>query len=279
VTWAWNTTTTTTTGTASSSWTVMLQPQINYDQPWLRGQGEPVFSTCTDLAISPEVCFDVNGYYRELGVHWKASKRELLFAYRDKDGPNDERLTYIFKQLLDSAIRRTYDRAPLGSLYFDRYVQERVSRMIKLRMAAQGMDTGRADQFSQVASMFGMEIDDVTESPEVVDKNPSESHDEIAPSEATPSPFRYSYYLWRSGCEDTDRLALWQSLLIQAFRATQQKVHLAVGYHGRMAHPWLLFQVGYRTVVFLHEQGEPTLELATAVADQYQRDQRKSLTR
>jgi hypothetical protein len=89
------------------------------------GPYEREASSCTEIALAAEICWDVCRYYRDLGVHWKATRREILAAAMERDpGRDDPRLAYIVTQLLDPVIRRAYDRCGLGELFIgDRDVQ------------------------------------------------------------------------------------------------------------------------------------------------------------
>lgn len=270
-TWA-GANTTSTVGT----FTYLARPQfVDPDAPVLVGDGDPDFSTCTDLETTdPVLCWDVNGYYRDLGVHWRATKKELFIAYRDDGGPDNARLTYVFKQLINPVIRRKYDKAPFGSRFVDKYVAEEIIREMKRQMAAAGMDTADDDNIRRVAKHFGLETEPEDDTPEgdpveEIDKDPSQDEDVSDPPEilAAAPPFSYPFYLWRSRCDDRERLGLWQSMLVQAFSQKGVKRRLSVGYLGRMAHSWSHMTVGRRLVVFLNENHEPTPEMAEAVAD------------
>src|SRR5687768_9235720 len=71
---------------------------LRYETPVRLGWGPARWSTCTALVPVERVCHDVNGYYRELGVDWRASRKELMQAYMEKDGQSSVRQTYVFKQ-------------------------------------------------------------------------------------------------------------------------------------------------------------------------------------
>ena len=88
-----------------TSFTFSFSPYIDPDAPVLSHQGPAEFSTCTDLALRPEVCWDTNRYYRTLGVHWKATKKELMKAYQALGTMPSAYATYAFKQLLDPEVR------------------------------------------------------------------------------------------------------------------------------------------------------------------------------
>ena len=142
------------------------------EPPRRAGAGPAVFSTATALVPDPQVCFDVNGYYRELGVHWRAGKAELRRAYLARDGQCSERLTYVLAMLLDPAIRRRYDRTPLGALFLDQYVQAALTRRL-LRQA-----NGDAELLRRLADAFGLDLADP------LDPAPSGADDEPAPPES-----------------------------------------------------------------------------------------------
>ena len=71
---------------------------------------------------SSVVCWDVNGYYRALGIAYPfvhATQREIREAYLALDGPNSYWLTLIFTTFLDPAEKARYDALPLGEKYPD----------------------------------------------------------------------------------------------------------------------------------------------------------------
>lgn len=246
------------------------------ERPRRVGDGPAEASTCLALLSSPVVCWDVNGYYRDLGVHWKATRKQLRDAYVARGGPNSERLTYVFKQLLDVAVRREYDRTPLGEVFLDAYVSERVRRQACLRAAAKRARGEVADE-EQELSDLGYVIED--EEPEGARDEPSQVVDdrdeEVQSPPGRTQPWRYSHYLWRSAETDTDRLREWQGLLVGALGRRGENIRIAVGYCGRMAHPWVVGTVGFRTVVFLNDREQPTAEMAEAVADRVARDRQE----
>lgn len=231
---------------------------------------EPTFSTCTDVALLTYCCFDVNGYYRELGVDWRATKAEIFRAYQQKDGQSSERLTYIFKQLLNPQIRRNYDRCPLGSFYLDQYVADAMMRRMKRDIAAAGLDWTQGDILQRAARSVGLNLTDATPD-EGLDEGSLECEDASTPESSQPAelPWPYTFYQYRSHCSDTIRLARWQALLVSAFSSVRDRRKISVGFFGRMERRWLVAEVGSRTVVYLHEDEDPTEEMATMVARQF----------
>src|SRR5438067_12657373 len=95
------------------------------DQIYRATWGPVDISTQTCLERAWDLIWDVNGYYRALGVQWpfKDGRKDLRVAYHERGGPDDEYLTYVFKQLLQPKVRSDYDKSPLGSRFRDKYVE------------------------------------------------------------------------------------------------------------------------------------------------------------
>jgi len=87
-------------------------------EPLLGQYGQMAASWSLDLDLVNRVIWDVNGYYRELGVDPHAPRETLREAYRAR-GRHDDRLTYIAKVLLNRETRREYDALQIGQLWFD----------------------------------------------------------------------------------------------------------------------------------------------------------------
>lgn len=255
--------------------------------PVLAGEGPPAFSTSQALSVVPAVIWDVNGYYRSIGADHRATRAELRKAYHACGGPNDAWKTYCFKQLLNPEVRYRYDRQALGDQFLDDYVIEMLVAKAKAKAAAKLAEMAKrgyeldgalsddlirqmVDRFMSERGLkvsFGDEPEKPMESPlEVVDKHPWSDEDE--------QDFWFSYYQWRTHCADTRRLRQWQELLVRAFSERGVVLDLSVGFLGRMEHPWTLAVVGYRTVVFLNADEQPTSDLAQAAADRVVQDQR-----
>ena len=242
------------------------------------GYGPPECSSSTSLATLPGVRWDVNGYYRELGVLPSATRKQLRIAYMEKDGQSSARLTYIFKQLLNAEVRREYDLTPLGELFMDDYVRAMLDRKIKdeahkraVRLQEEGVAVDMLDLSSferDAAAEMGVNYAPDTPD-EVVDGNPSGVQDGPRPAK-----FDYAYYLWalRPSLEGTEestvrlvRLAEWQRLLVRALSREGLRLKFAVGLHGK-PHRWVEASIGYRTVFLLNVFEDPSEELATQVA-------------
>lgn len=273
-------------GTRSSSFRrrTPLTDQVAEERPFLTGEGPAECSSCTDLALRPYVCFDVNGYYREMGVHWKATRRQLMRAYQALDGQSSVRLTYIFQQLLNPTVRYEYDCTPLGEVFMDRYVQDELNRKMRDRMSAERRrlfeegeagwdDISDEDLIRDIYKDMGFDAAFDDTPPEVVDGEVIEVQDE---------GFRYSYYLWRTrgaGHDlSADLMQLWQHLLIQALSAVGIKRKFSVGLMGRTPSRYAVAEVGYRLVIFMNVNDFPNEEMAAGVAKQLSETATPTLT-
>jgi hypothetical protein len=109
----------------------------------------------------PQVCWDVCGYYRRLGVHWQASRKDIRLAYLARDPmKRNEPLHYVLTQLLDPLIRRAYDLMPLGGLFLgDRGVRESIERAAAREAARRTsmMDPGEMTAQEEVLTEWGFE--------------------------------------------------------------------------------------------------------------------------
>lgn len=285
----WSGFSTATTGT-TRTWTLApAAVHVSLDQPMLLGEGPAEFSTCTDLAVSPEWVWDVNGYYRSLGVPTTVGKRGLRVAYQRLDGQSSPWLTYCLKQLLDDGVRAAYDRMPLGIRFYDRYVAEEIARAAKLAAAQAanvarqryGADIDPEELFKEAMVRKGEEEGyRISFDPDDDEDTPEESRmldtedggDEADP----PRVFYFAFYQWRTECADIDRLIRWQDLLVTAFSKRRVNIKIAVGFAGRVPQRYLAARVGYRTVVFLNAGEQPTAEVAEAAAVEIERDLRAS---
>lgn len=216
------------------SMTLWSPAQTTSDLPRLIGEGPPSFSTSTSIIPHLRFVWDTNGYYWELGVATDATRRDLRVAYQRSAGWESARLTYIFSQLIDPSVRRHYDATPLGSLFWDDYVEAEWRRI-------QSRHRGER----------------------VVDDPPEER-------EGAGEGWPWSFYQWGSACEDGGLLARWQSALVGAFSERGLDLMMSVGFLGTIdphsSHR--VAKVGYRIVAFLGEGVEPDEVIARAVASE-----------
>jgi hypothetical protein len=112
-------------------------------------------SSCTALQPYPAACWDVCGYYRRLGIGWRAGWKEMREAYTRLGGQDDPDLTYAMKQLLDPGLRREYDALPLGALWLrDRDTADRVRRD-SIRESARRRSRGSGISADEVLDEWG----------------------------------------------------------------------------------------------------------------------------
>ncbi|MEV7675160.1 hypothetical protein [Streptomyces sp. NPDC088752] len=243
------------------------------EAPQLRLVGRPdnaIMSTSTALvpARAAVVCHDVNGYYRALGVSPGATRRQLMAAYVARDGQNDARLTYAFRQLLNNRTRARYDATPLGQLFPDRYVRDELLRRASLRAAAENAAYGTRKTPADILKSHGIapaESDD-----EFLDsRSPGRFSDDGTkdrqPSPSSPATWSYSYLLLASTCDDTSRMAQWQEGLAQVLDPKECPA-FAVGFHGIPGRQFLVAKDLGTPVFFLHEDQLVTGELIAAAA-------------
>lgn len=195
-------------------------------------------SSCTELALSPQVCWDVCGYYAALGVPWTASRRELLNAYTARGGPDSERLTYVLKQLLREGgqLRRRYDRAPLGELF-------REDKDVETYLLRLAIKVGRNKGVSQeeVLQGWGLAYQKRVRADEGLDGPGGKGvrFDTDARTEAIDPAIAsawwiedwgwYGLNLWQVPARAGEILAEWQRLLVAEFSARGMRVRFAVG--------------------------------------------------
>lgn len=232
-----------------------ILPDYREHAPRLVGFGPVTFSTSRELAVRYRRVWDVNGYYRELGVPPDATRGQIKQAYQRRQGWRSSRLTYIVTQLLDPKVRAKYDASPLGMLFMDDYIEEAIKR----RRMAEVVGLRRQGYLDEAELLADLDFDWGEG-----ETNLSEMPSTVARSDYGDWP--WAYYLWGSGCRDTARLKQWQELLIEAFWKEKRRYEIAVGFVG-MNLPYETTIVGFRQVVFLGENEEPTEALArTAVS-------------
>lgn len=205
----------------------------------------------------PLVCWDVNGYYRALGVHFLATRKELRQAYMAVNGQNSEYLTFVLTKLLDPEVRRVYDLLPLGSLYMDdKYVQERIKRAAfaeSARRTRMGFET--TPQAILIEWGFQQEEKEFSER--------SETELDLSEDSVILNEWVYSYFLWRSAPQE-HQLREWQTLLIRELSALGIVTTFAVGLIGGEGHLYL--KVDNDHVFFIDTSTNPTQQMAALAA-------------
>lgn len=234
----------------------MQTDYLTVADPFLVGDGPPTFSTCSALACRYPFIWDTNGYYRELGVSVFARRGEIKKAYQRKKGWKSPRLTYIFKQLLDPAIRAAYDSTPFGEVFHDAYVEDALRRSLAQQVANLKW-RGRIEEANDLQAQYDSPFTD-----------PVDEFGDRVESAYDARQWEWSYYLWQSSCQDTDRLRVWQEALVAAFRPYEEVLQIAVGFMGGTLSSWRVHRVGYRIVVFLNDGEVPRDALAVEAVQQ-----------
>jgi hypothetical protein len=249
------------------------------EQPMLYGRQEMAdTSTCTDLVRLPGVIWDVNGYYRALGISFPhrepTTKSGLRQAHRAAGGLDDRWKTYALKQLKDEAVRAVYDAMPLGQPYIDDYWNEFFDNEAKkeaLRKVASGeVELDEAitkENIDKIKKEWGIELD-----------AEPENETPAAPAAKAPTTVHltWSYYLWRCDYASTvrhqARLDTWRTMLVEAFRDRRMRLTFRVGFFGKQPHPWIQLEREGHLILLLNKDQEPTREYAAQAAARTQRE-------
>lgn len=230
----------------------ILQPRLAY------AGNSITFSSGQNLVLYAPTVWDVNGYYRDLGVPTDADRGQLRRGYQDRieRGEGDpERLTFVLKQLLNPEIRAAYDACEIGQLFFDEYLKAVVMKrirdeaMAKLQASEEDVDDLEMPDFSEA----------LNQAVQVLDSDGDGDQD--APHIA------WGYFLWNSFCTAQDKLSIWRSMVSEALWRRGVVRQVAVGYRGASAPPASVETVGDVTVVFLSDEIEPTLQAAEFAAN------------
>lgn len=240
-------------------------PMPTLDTPFQMGHGPATCSTETALQVSPLLCWDVQNYYKTMGVHWKATKKQLMVAYQQFGSMPSARQTYVFKMLLDPVMRREYDLWPLGMPFLhDQEVQAWLKKKALDLARKMSKRTGHDVSAEDVLSDWGMKI----APDEMVDAEGTEVQDDPAEPAKSPAvtPWLYAWFSWRTAKADTEVLRTWQELLVSFLSDLGARVQLAVGFAGRTDSRYVIGEVQGTKVVFISDKEDPSPALAAAAA-------------
>jgi hypothetical protein len=235
---------------------------LRYDTPVRLGWGPARWSTSMTLVPVERVCHDVNGYYRELGVDWRATRKELREAYQALDGQSSARLTYVFKQLLDPVTREAYDKSPKGEVFLDDYTEDDLKRRAH-EEASRRSTLGQAVSADEVLDDWGY----MTLDPEEGVDSVRAVREDLPQRKAARENWKYSYYAWKteSFVQNEVRLREWQELLSKATAQVGTPAEVAIGVTSmvRLSDQWFIIEpVDGKPVVFFFTDVEPTTEIA-----------------
>lgn len=243
------------------------------DDPRRVGNGPRTCSTSQEVAQHGlPFAWDVNGWYRSIGVPFpyiNATQGVLSRSYVASGGQNSHRATYYLRRLLDRDVRPLYDAMPLGHQFLDDdFVQEALKAKAAAEAARRSKD-GFYTKPEAVMDEWGYKIEENDETG--VDNQVKKVLDRVAPEEDSFEPIEwvYAYWLWqtRKYIADAAPLEQWQGLLVSALAQRQQRVQIAVGRSGKSEHPYTVGKFDGVWVVFLHEDQDPTEDLAARAAD------------
>lgn len=234
------------------------------ENPVKMGRGSPLASPTVALAIRPIVCWDVNGYYGALGVHWKATRKELREAYQSLNGQNSVYLTYVLKQLLNDEIRYEYDCMPLGEQFLnDDYVQD----ALKAKAAEVASRRSKEGRYTTPREVVEEQYRFIPEADEAADGAPDPEMSDPDATVTDDGNWPWPYYVWRTFAQDTAKLSAWQTLLVSAMAERGFTGSFAVGLFGRQPHRVLTGWTEDNLVIYLSVREDATQELAEHAVD------------
>lgn len=236
------------------SWCRRSMTQVAYGgevlEPLLAQHGEMTFSTSLVLDVPTRVIWDVNGYYRELGVDPHAPKAELRRAYQAS--VQDDRLTYIAKILLNDHTRREYDLLQLGQLWFDPWLAARVRE--EVLDAVQGNDITEQD-VEEGTRTVRQEIHSREDQPVDLRPNPDHGLNHLT---------GWGHYGWKVGPREW-LMARWRLMLALAARDLGVRLERAMTGVMRSPDPVGFQKTHSGTIFFIELDTIATIELATSV--------------
>jgi hypothetical protein len=237
--------------------------------PYVVGNGPRDASSIMEIqrVYPPLHVWDVNNWYGILGAHHRMTKAQLKAAYMACDGPNDARKTWVFKCLLNEAVRRSYDLLPLGEKYLDdpevQLALKRLATDEASRLSAMGLHTTA----EQVLQAMGLVLLDEAEKPrEMLDDHDHLGDDDLVRE----SDWLYSWYIWKAdpGLIDLSLLEDWQLALIRACNEKGIKTRITVGVMASENYAYRIEKIDDREVVFIEYDEFPDPELAELAVEE-----------
>lgn len=209
------------------------------DRPVLVGYGPVEFSTSLALEPYPSIIWDVNGYYRDLGVWQHATRKQIKDRYQILHGENNVRLTLIVGVLLNKVDRYRYDTTPMGELFYDAEIEENIKR--RMADASAGQPSGESNKPNFAPTVA-----------EIIEQQRNEREIQL-----TQRVHRehWSFYQLRTSFIDSEILSRWRALLAKACYGTPR--HLAIGFM-EGDEECRVEVVGYRTVIFFNVNTAPS---------------------
>lgn len=254
----------------SEALTLWSQDEPNLVLPPL---GAATCSSSRALTAGPTHSWDVNGWYRTLGVPWpyvNATSGILSKCYIASGGQKSPRATYYLKRLLNRRVRAAYDAAPLGVRFLDDdYVQEEL-RMALNDEASVRRANGEDIDLAEVLAEHGYHLlDDTPDGTKDLDTTSNGGKNDLArPTQE--ARWGFGYWLWRSVIDATEAERLmrdWQHLLIANLAGRGIVTSFGVGVVGGDCEDgFVVATVDGHRVVFLHESAPCGPEQADSAA-------------
>lgn len=228
------------------------------DNPRLVEDGESRwFSSSHHLARPSDmrIVWDVNLYYRDLGVPVDATRVDLRRAYQERiaEGGDPVRLTFVIKQLLDPEVRSAYDRCEIGELFFDRELARAVVAKAVRAAREAGSPLDSDEERVDLDEILGRAIS-------MLDTDDPMCQDGYEPA-------KWGRYAWGVPSSTKAPLDMWMQVLAEVFWRAGIHARLGVGVTNR-EHPTLA-NVGSVKVAFLPEGVTPSLEYADCILQQF----------
>jgi hypothetical protein len=227
--------------------------------------GDIDMSTSKTLMLVPRFVWDVNGYYRALGIGWpfKPTKKELRLAYLERDGESSEYLTYVMKMLIGRKTRLLYDAMPLGKRFRDKYVIMEEYEALKEAAKELSEEEGRLVTVDEVKERYG-DPDKEVARPQLNTPRPIDTWD-------------WGHYALRSRHPEVEPLREWQRMLVDTFYKAGLVETISIGYIGNSPEDVVVKKYDGRIVIFLNEETPPTPELSESALSKYKAHQPKGI--
>lgn len=211
-------------------------------------------SASTTLAVPGKVIWDVNGYYRILGIPVDATKIQIRRAFQAKNGHDDWLLTYIVRQLLNPGIRAAYDSSPWGKPFFDDVIE----RYVKQKLVDESIAALRNGDESWVEPI---DLSHLKNQPE-----PEDEPDFASVAEGVMGA-AWSSYSWETNHHDEESLSEWRRMVGWVLALSGYTGAYSVGWTRGRGVCSALVEVDGVPVFFLTEGNQPSVTLALDIID------------
>lgn len=233
--------------------------------------GSAGFSLSTQLEPLQQWCWDVNGWYRTLGVPWpyaNVSVGQLSRYYLACGGQNDARKTYVFKKLLNKQTRQDYHTVPLGSLYLDdELAQEFIRKQAKKEAQARKEEGELGITPEDILDEWNMRVD-FDEFVPPMEEHEKEELVDIG-HHLVNDVWAWSYWVWDAHRDTQDNhealLRQWQSDLITVARELGYEGNIQIGVHNKTDEEYIIVDSETPPIAYINEDVKDPLPHAIQV--------------